>query len=55
MSEQEEKSLQQSLEQRISRMQDMDDARLGTFTKTDWVVLIIFSLVVPFIALVLAR
>jgi hypothetical protein len=43
------------LEQRIDTMQNMRDAELGTFTRLDWIVLIVISIVIPVIAVVLAR
>lgn len=43
------------LEQRIDIMQDLGDDELGTFTSLDWIVLIVFAIVVPFIAIELAR
>ncbi|MDH5345218.1 MAG: hypothetical protein OEW59_05580 [Gammaproteobacteria bacterium] len=43
------------LEQRIDRMQQMGDDELGTFTRLDWVILIVFALIVPVIAIELAR
>lgn len=56
MLEQEDvKDLVLDLEQRIEKMQDMGDAELGTFTRADWIILIIFSVVLPVIAMVSAR
>lgn len=43
------------LEQRIDRMQEMDDADLGTFNRLDWLILILISIVIPIIAVVAAR
>ena len=43
------------LEQRIDRMQDMGDDELGTFSRLDWVILVVFSIVLPVIAVELAR
>ena len=39
------------LERRIDLMQDMGDAELGSFTRTDWIVLILISVVIPAIVL----
>jgi hypothetical protein len=47
--------LQQDLEQRIDKMQNMGDAELGTFNRLDWVILIVFAIVIPVIAMELAR
>jgi len=43
------------LEQRIDRMQNMGDEELGTFTRLDWIVLTVFAIVLPVIAIVAAR
>jgi len=43
------------LEQRIDRMQDMGDEQLGTFTRLDWIVLVVFAIVIPILAIELAR
>ena len=43
------------LEQRIDTMQDMGDADLGTFSRFDWVVLIIISIVIPVIVVEFTR
>jgi len=43
------------LEQRIDRLQDMGDDELGTFTGLDWIVLVVFAIVIPIIAIELAR
>ena len=43
------------LEQRIDRMQQMGDDELGTFTRLDWVILIVFAIILPVIAIELAR
>lgn len=47
--------LAQDLEQRIDTMQNMGDAELGTFNRLDWVILIVFAIVIPVIAMELAR
>ena len=43
------------LEQRIDKMQDMGDEELGTFNRLDWIVLIVFAIVLPVIAIELFR
>lgn len=43
------------LEQRIDTMQNMGDAELGTFNRLDWIILVVISIVIPVIAVVLAR
>lgn len=47
--------LAQDLEQRIDRMQNMGDEELGTFSRLDWIILIVFAIVIPVIAMELAR
>jgi len=56
MLEQEDvKDLVLDLEQRIDKMQNMGDTELGTFNRIDWVILIVFAIVLPVIAMVAAR
>lgn len=43
------------LEQRIDRMQHAGDDELGTFARLDWVILVVFAVVLPVIAIELAR
>lgn len=43
------------LEQRIDMMQNMGDEELGTFTRLDWIILTVFAIVIPIIAMELAR
>ena len=43
------------LQQRIDTMQDMGDEELGTFNRLDWIILIVFAIVIPLISMVLAR
>jgi hypothetical protein len=43
------------LEQRIDTMQNMGDDELGTFTRLDWVILVVFAIILPVIAMELAR
>jgi len=49
------KDLVLDLEQRIDIMQNMGDGELGTFTRLDWLILILFAIVIPVIAMVAAR
>ena len=49
------KDLVMDLEQRIDKLQNMGDAELGTFTRLDWLILIVFAIVIPVIAMVAAR
>ncbi len=44
----------QDLERRIDTLQDLDDAEFGAFTRADYVILVIISLLLPVLALVLA-
>ena len=39
------------LERRIDAMQNMGDAELGRFTRVDWTVLILISIVIPAIVI----
>ncbi len=43
------------LEKRIDTMQTMDDGELGSFGRLDWAILVVISIVIPVIAVVLAR
>jgi hypothetical protein len=43
------------LQHRIDRMQNMGDDELGRFTRLDWIILVVFAVIVPVIVLVLAR
>ena len=43
------------LEQRIDKMQNMGDEELGTFNRLDWIILVIFAIVLPVIAIELFR
>lgn len=43
------------LEQRINKIQQMNETELGTFNRIDWLVLILICLVIPVIAVVAAR
>ena len=56
MLEQEDVSdLVQDLENRIDEMQHMGDEELGTFTRLDWIILVVFAIVLPVIAIELFR
>jgi hypothetical protein len=43
------------LEQRIDKMQHMGDDELGTFTWLDWVIIVVFALILPLIGIELVR
>jgi hypothetical protein len=43
------------LEQRIDKIQGMGDEELGTFTRWDWIILTVFAIVIPVIAVELVR
>jgi len=43
------------LERRIDAMQNMGDDELGTFNRLDWIILIVMAIVIPVIAMELAR
>jgi len=43
------------LEQRIDEIQRMGDDELCTFGRLDWIILILIAIVIPIIALVVAR
>jgi hypothetical protein len=43
------------LERRIDLMQNMGDEELGTFNRLDWVILTVFAIIIPVIAMELAR
>jgi hypothetical protein len=47
--------LARDLEQRIDMMQNMGDEELGTFNRIDWIILTVFAIVIPVIAMELAR
>jgi hypothetical protein len=49
------KDLVLDLEQRIDKMQNMRDSELGSFKRLDWVVLILFSIVIPVVLVVAYR
>ncbi len=43
------------LERRIDELQRMGDDELGSFGRLDWLILILFAIVIPVIAIVAAR
>jgi len=43
------------LQKRIDKMQNMGDDELGTFGRLDWIILFVFAIVLPVIAMELAR
>ena len=47
--------LKRDLENRIQTIEDLDDSDLGSFKALDWWLLIIFSLVIPYIIIEIAR
>jgi hypothetical protein len=49
------KDLVLDLEQRIDKMQKMGESELGGFNRLDWVVLILFSIVIPVVLVVAYR
>jgi hypothetical protein len=49
------KDLVLDLEQRIDKIQGLGDEELGTFNRLDWVILVIFAIILPAIALIAAR
>jgi hypothetical protein len=49
------KDLVLDLEQRIDRMQNMGDSELGGFKRLDWIILILFSIVIPVVLVVAYR
>jgi len=56
MLEQEDvKDLVLDLEQRIDKIQNLGDEELGTFNRFDWLILVVFAIVIPVIALVAVR
>lgn len=56
MPEQEDDSdLVDDLQKRIDKMQNMGEEELGTFSRMDWIFLIVFAIVIPVIAMELAR
>jgi len=48
-------NLVHDLERRIDTLEDMDEEEFGSFTRLDYVILIIFGALIPALALVLAR
>ena len=48
-------NLVQDLERRIDTLEDMDEEDFGSFTRLDYVILIVIGVLAPALALVLAR
>ena len=53
-SDEENQELVEDLERRIDTLQNLDDAEFGSFTRADYVILVVFALLLPALALVLA-
>ena len=51
----EESHLVQDLERRVEKLERTDDAEFGTFTRLDHVILIVGAVLIPVIAMILAR
>ena len=51
----EESRLVQDLERRVEKLERTDDAEFGTFTRLDHVILIVGAVLIPVIAMILAR
>ena len=49
------KDLALDLEQRIDKIQNLGDEELGTFNRLDWLILVVFAIVLPVIAMIAAR
>jgi hypothetical protein len=49
------KDLALDLEQRIDKIQNLGDEELGTFTRLDWLILIVIAIVLPVVAMIAAR
>jgi hypothetical protein len=47
--------LVKDLEQRIDTLENSDEAEFGSFSRTDYVILIIVGVILPIVALVAAR
>ena len=55
MKQEEVADLVLDLQQRIDKMQNMGDEELGSFYRLEWIILIVFSVVIPVIAMELVR
>ena len=53
--EENDSKLIQDLEQRIDTLEELDDAEFGSFTRMDYVILVIGALIIPALVLILAR
>ena len=49
------KDLVLDLEKRIDRIENLGDEELGTFTRADWLILVLIAIVLPVIAMIAAR
>ena len=47
--------LVEDLEQRIDMLENMDEAEFGSFSRMDYVILVIGALIAPALVLILAR
>lgn len=54
MTEEQNQEVVQDLEQRIDTLQNLDDAEFGGFGRSDFVILVVFAVLVPALALVWA-
>lgn len=52
--DEENQELVRDLEHRIDTLQELEEAEFGAFTRSDYIILVIFALVLPVIALVMA-
>jgi len=55
MKQEDEPDLLIDLEKRIDVVQNLGDDELGNFNRLDWVILIVFAIIIPVIAMELAR
>ena len=55
MKQEDEPDLLSDLEKRIDIVQNLGDDELGSFNRLDWVILIVFAIIIPVIAMELAR
>lgn len=53
--ERQEEALREELERRIRVLESLDDSKLGSFTRLDWLVLVLLGVVVPVILALAAR
>ena len=50
-----DEKLVQDLESRIETLEDLDEEEFGSFTRLDYAILIVIGVLIPALALVLAR